>query len=43
MMNESADSIGVGMFYNSSNKMWFLTMYVGDCLLESELFGNPHQ
>ena len=42
MVNDSSDSIGVGMYYNAGNKTWFLTMYVGDCQLESELFGNPH-
>ena len=42
MINDSSDSIGVGMYYNAGNKTWFLTMYVGDCQLESELFGNPH-
>ena len=43
MTNESGDSVGVGMYYNSANKTWFFTMYIGDCLLETELFGNPHQ
>ena len=42
MVNEAADSIGVGLYFNESEKPGYCVVFIGDCLFESELFGNFH-
>jgi uncharacterized protein YkwD len=43
MMNESADSVGIGAHYDEESDTHFIVMFIGDCQLESGIFGNPHR
>ena len=42
MTNEAADSVGIGLYFNGSEKQCYCVMFIGDCLFEGELFGNYH-
>ena len=43
MMNDSADSVGIGAHYDEESDTHFIVMFIGDCQLESGIFGNPHR
>ena len=43
MMNDSADSVGIGAHYDEDSGTYHCVMFIGDCLTESALFGNPHR
>jgi uncharacterized protein YkwD len=43
MMNGSADSVGIGAHYDEESDTHFIVMFIGDCQLESGIFGNPHR
>ena len=43
MMNDSADSVGIGAHYDEDSGTYYCVMFIGDCRTESALFGNPHR
>ena len=43
MMNDSADSVGIGAHYDEDSGTYYCVMFIGDCLTESALFGNSHR
>ena len=43
MMNDSADSVGIGAHYDEDSGTYCCVMFIGDCRTESEVFGNSHR
>lgn len=42
MLNESADSVGVGYYPDPERGSAFCVLFIGDCRLEAGLFGTGH-